>query len=52
MEYFGVFYDRLVFLRPFGVLNGLLAYFVASLVNFFPFWFNAPRKIWQPWVWI
>jgi hypothetical protein len=22
---------------------------LVSLVNIFPFWFNVPRKIWQPW---
>jgi hypothetical protein len=31
-------------LRPFGVFNALLVYFWSV----FPFWFNVPRKIWQP----
>jgi hypothetical protein len=35
-------------LKPFGALNCLLLYFVVSLAYFSPFWFNLPRKIWQP----
>jgi hypothetical protein len=32
----------MVFLWPFGTFFG-------HLVNFSPFWYVAPRKIWQPW---
>jgi hypothetical protein len=30
-------------LWPFGA-------FYCHLVYFFPFWYDAPRKIWQPWL--
>jgi hypothetical protein len=49
MEDAGIFYGHLVhftvlcyILWTFGVVR-------RNLVNFFPFWYFAPRKIWQPW---
>jgi hypothetical protein len=36
-------YCYLVYFWPFGIFYGYL-------VNFFPFWYVVPRKIWQPWV--
>jgi hypothetical protein len=35
-------------LRPFGSFYGKFLYFW-SFGIFFPFWYAAPRKIWQPW---
>jgi hypothetical protein len=39
---FGLFYDNLALLWPFGRLY-------VYLVDFFLYWFVVPRKIWQPW---
>jgi hypothetical protein len=39
---FGMFFGHLVCFWPFGIFYGHLVYFP-------PFWYNAPRKIWQPW---
>jgi hypothetical protein len=42
-------------LLPFGLFYDHLEYFVAVwsilwlLGIFFPVWYGAPRKIWQPW---
>jgi hypothetical protein len=36
-------------LWQFGIFYGNLVYFMGHLVYFFPFWYAAPRKIWQSW---
>jgi hypothetical protein len=48
IENLGIFYEHLVYftailtiLWPFGIFCG-------HLVNFSPFWYVVPRKIWQP----
>jgi hypothetical protein len=48
MEIVGIFYGHMVYfmaigniLWPFGTFHGQLVYFP-------PFWYVAPRKIWQP----
>jgi hypothetical protein len=48
-------WNILAFLWPFGIFYGHLVYFVAvGYILFllfaivFPFWYVAPRKIWQP----
>jgi hypothetical protein len=41
MEDVGIFYGRFVNFPPLGILCGFL-------VKFPPFWYIAPRKIWQP----
>jgi hypothetical protein len=38
-----------IFLQ-FGKFHGHLVYFMVTWVYFFPFWYFAPRKIWQPWL--
>jgi hypothetical protein len=49
MENFAIFYSHLLLLRPFGVFNSNLVHiYCGHLVPIFPFWYIAPRKIWQP----
>jgi hypothetical protein len=36
-------------LRPFGIFCGHLVYFMVVWYIFSPFWYDAARKIWQPW---
>jgi hypothetical protein len=47
IENFGVFHGHLVYFdRNFGIFYGSLLFWY---IHFFPFWFVAPRKLWQPW---
>jgi hypothetical protein len=45
MEDVCVFYGHLVYLWPIGKFYGTLVHFV---VIYSPFWYIAPRNIWQP----
>jgi hypothetical protein len=50
----GIFNDHLEYLSIFGIFCGYLIYFVVIwyilwLFGIFsPFWYDVPRKIWQP----
>jgi hypothetical protein len=48
MENLGIFYNHLVYFT--AIINILCTFgiFCVHLVNFTPFWYFAPRKIWQP----
>jgi hypothetical protein len=48
MEVMGIFMANLAILRPNGIFYGHLVHFVAIWYIFCPFWYSAPRKIWQP----
>jgi hypothetical protein len=38
----------LLFLKPFGVFTAIW-HILWSFGIYLPFWYVAPRKIWQPW---
>jgi hypothetical protein len=53
---FGMFYCHLVYftaiwyiLLPFHIVCSRSVVFCGNVVYFSPFWYVAPRKIWQPW---
>jgi hypothetical protein len=49
MEDVGLFYGLLVYFTAIWSILWPFCIFVPYLVNFFPFWYAIPRKIWQPW---
>jgi hypothetical protein len=56
MEGVGRFYGHLIcftavcyILWPLGIFCGNLVEFMVIWLHFFPFWYVAPVKIWQPW---
>jgi hypothetical protein len=48
MEDAGIFYGHFDNFPAFGVFYGDLGIISPILVYFSPFWYVAPRKIWQP----
>jgi hypothetical protein len=55
LQTFGIFYDHLVsfvfiwnILRHWGYFM-TIGYLLCSFGTFLRFWYQAPRKIWQPW---
>jgi hypothetical protein len=49
MEDVGIFYGHLVHFKVFCYNLGTFGIVRGYLVNFFPFWYFVPRKIWQSW---
>jgi hypothetical protein len=49
MEDVGVFYGHLVHFMVFCYILLTVCIVRGNLVYFSPFWYFAPRKIWQPW---
>jgi hypothetical protein len=49
IKYVGILYGHLVFLRQFGIVYDLIRYILWLFYIFSPFWYDVPRKIWQPW---
>jgi hypothetical protein len=49
MEDVGIFYGHLVHYTVFCYILWTLGIVRGNLVYFPPFWYFAPRKIWQPW---
>jgi hypothetical protein len=47
-EVVGILYGHWSIIKLFDIVCGYFGIFYDYLVNFFPFWYVVPRKIWQP----